>query len=391
MYYVVNTSALLVDGVIDPAQEKEIKDRSRQAMVTLCVNTMLIAGIVAATFGLVFYLADALSVAICGGLFVGAGLLILRYGAQLYRMFGNASALIGAGMLISGSAIELMDKVPNHAGAVMIAMGAIIAGFSLWRYLHGLSHLRFAYGCVLLMGAALHVLGAYDFADAYWGAGLVYPGLHFYAFAVIAACGVLLDVRLITALAIIPFAQVLDTGTGYFHAVYVYYSPESTLTIVQMTVLIGLCIWVATRSQRLYRQAGILAIMAFIVANLSFLVGSLWGDTIGDTWFGPRYSDFQTDYNSYYDAHDAYYATAFTINEHVYSIVWAVILAVQITWAALTNRRGLFNAGMTFAGIHAYTQMFETFYDEPLAYVIGGFAAIPMAFGLWRLNNQWFK
>jgi len=46
---------------------------------------------------------------------------------------------------------------------------------------------------------------------------------------------------------------------------------------------------------------------------------------------------------------------------------------------------------MTFAGIHAYTQVFESFYDEPLAYVVGGLAAIPLAFGLWRLNNAWFK
>jgi hypothetical protein len=43
---------------------------------------------------------------------------------------------------------------------------------------------------------------------------------------------------------------------------------------------------------------------------------------------------------------------------------------------------------MTFGGIHAYTQAFETFYDEPLAYVIGGLAAIPLAWGLWRLNDQ---
>ncbi len=55
------------------------------------------------------------------------------------------------------------------------------------------------------------------------------------------------------------------------------------------------------------------------------------------------------------------------------------------------NRRGLFNAGMTFAGIHGYTQMLESFSDEPLAYVIGGLAAIPLAFGLWRLNNVWFQ
>ena len=78
------------------------------------------------------------------------------------------------------------------------------------------------------------------------------------------------------------------------------------------------------------------------------------------------------------------------IHEHVYSIIWAIALGALIIWSAFSNRRGLFNAGMTMAGIHAYTQMFETFYDEPLAYVIGGLVAIPLAFGLWRLNTIWF-
>ena len=76
------------------------------------------------------------------------------------------------------------------------------------------------------------------------------------------------------------------------------------------------------------------------------------------------------------------------ISEHVYSIVWAILLIAAAFWSANTNRRGIFNAAMTFGGIHAYTQAFETFYDEPLAYVIGGLAAIPLAWGLWRLNDQ---
>ncbi|MFO8127241.1 hypothetical protein [Yoonia sp.] len=46
---------------------------------------------------------------------------------------------------------------------------------------------------------------------------------------------------------------------------------------------------------------------------------------------------------------------------------------------------------MIFAGIRAYTQMSESFSGGPRAYVIGGPAAIPLAFGLWRLNNAWFK
>ena len=70
-------------------------------------------------------------------------------------------------------------------------------------------------------------------------------------------------------------------------------------------------------------------------------------------------------------------------------MVWAVLLAVCAAfWTAHANRRGLFNATMTFAAIHAYTQMFESYGDEPLAWAIGGLAAIPLAWGMWRLNQH---
>ena len=78
MYYVAETESLIADGVITETQADEIKSRARGAMVALFVNTLLIAGILAATLGLVFLLASAVSVAVCGGLFLLAGLLILR-------------------------------------------------------------------------------------------------------------------------------------------------------------------------------------------------------------------------------------------------------------------------------------------------------------------------
>ncbi|WP_037316245.1 hypothetical protein [Ruegeria halocynthiae] len=391
MYYVAETESLIADGVISEGQADEIKSRARTAMVALCVNALLIAGIIAATLGLVFYLASALSVAICGGLFLAVGLLILRHAASLYRMFGNASSLIGAGMLISGTGIELADKIPDAAGWLMIVIGAVIFGLCTWRFRAVPSQLRFAYGAVLLMGGALHIVGIYFSFNHAGISGWPMPFVHFYVFAFIVALGVFLDTRLITALAIAPFAQMLDTGTYYFSAAYVFYSPEPTLSILQMSLLIGACLWAANRwGGRISRQAGILMIMAFVVANLCFLVGSIWGDVLGETWWGPTRDDFD-DYSAYFAERDTFRAAAFNISEQVYAVIWAVLLAILIIWTALSNRRGLFNTGMTFAAIHGYTQMFESFSDEPLAYVIGGLAAIPLAFGLWRLNNVWFQ
>ncbi|MEM6634351.1 MAG: hypothetical protein AAF667_00540 [Pseudomonadota bacterium] len=391
MYYVAETERLIADGVISHQQADEIKLRARAAMVTLCINTLLITGIIAATLGLVFYLASALSVAICGGLFLALGLFILRYAAPLYRMFGNASALIGAGMLIGGIGIELVDKVPDTAGWLMIVVGAIVACLCAWRFRTASPHLRFAYGAVLLMGGALHIFGVYFYFNYASISGWPMPFAHFYVFAVFVVLGTFLDIRLITALAIAPFAQMLDTGTYYFTAAYVFYSPEPTLSILQMSLLIGACLWAANRwAAHISRQAGILMIMAFVVANLCFLVGSIWGDVVGVTLWGPTGTSFD-DYSAYSAARDTFRAAAFSISEHAYAVIWAVLLTTLIVWAALSNRRGIFNSGMTFAGIHGYTQLFESFSDEPLAYVIGGLAAIPIAFGLWRLNNVWFQ
>jgi len=391
MYYLAETESLVADRVISQEQAECIKSRARAAMMSLCINTLLIAGIIAATLGLVFYLASAFSVAICGGLFLTLGLLILRYAASLYRMFGNASALIGAGMLFGGAGIELVAKVPDAAGWLMFAIGAIVVCFCTWRFTAISPHLRFSYGAVLLMGCALHVFGLYFFLSHASISGWPMSIAHFYVFAVIVLHGVLLDLRLITALAIAPFAQILDTGTYYFNAAYVFYSPETTLSILQMSLLISFCLWAANQwTAKPARQAGILMIMAFVVANLCFLTGSIWGDVVGATIWGPTRTDFE-DFGAFNDARAAFRASAFSISAHVYAITWAVLLAILVVWAALRNRRGLFNTGMTFACIHGYTQLFESFSNEPLAYVIGGLAAIPIAFGLWRWNNAWFK
>ena len=394
MYYVAETDALVADGVLNVAQAEEIKTRARAAMVALCVNTLLIGGIVAATLGLVFLLADPVGVAVCGGLFLGGGLALLRYGDTLYRMFGNASAVIGAGMLVAGSGIEIADKLRDTSGLWLLLLGAGVSAMFVWRYLAGFAQLRFAYGAALFMGVAMHLTGLYLAADQFALAGWPMPFVNLYAAAVLVALGTVLDVRVITALAIVPFAQMLDTGTFYFHAAYVFYSPESTLSILQMTALILACFWVAQRGGTVVkRHAGILMIMAFIVANLCALVGSLWGDVVGSHIWGPQASgwDYNGDWETYWERVEAFKSQTLVIGEHVYALAWAAALVGLIVFAAMRNQRGLFNAGMTFAGIHAYTQMFETFYDEPLAYVIGGLAAIPLAFGLWRLNNAWFR
>ena len=94
---VVDTKALLEEGVINQKQADAIVDRGRQTMVQLAVNIVLCFGILAATGGLIFWLAKPLPVAVAGFLLGAGGLFALSRDTDNFRFFGNAAALIGAG------------------------------------------------------------------------------------------------------------------------------------------------------------------------------------------------------------------------------------------------------------------------------------------------------
>lgn len=389
MHTLADTRQLALDGIITSEQARVIESRAREAMVSMGINTLLSAGIIAATLGTIFWLASAPAVAIFGSILLGSGLLILARAGDLYRMFGNAAALIGAGMLIGGAGIEVVDKYYSVAPWIMLPGGALVALIAGRALLMGGLTTRFVQGAIFLMGIALHLAGLGVLLEQWQVGGPVVPMVFGYTAILLALAGWTTDVRLVTALAIVPFAQMLSTGTSYFHAAYVFMSPEPTLSILQMSALVAAMIWLGGRvDERTGRHTRMLATMGFIVANLCALVGSLWGDVVGQTIWGPGY-DWSSDmsYEQYDAARLAFEANAVVISANVFTIAWAIALIAIIAWAAHTNRRALFNAGVTFAAIHTYTQMFESFGDEPLAYVIGGFAAIPLAWGMWRLNH----
>ncbi len=394
MPHVVNTDALLAEGILSQPQADLIIQRSRETMLALVVNIVLCGGIIAASLGFVFWIADAVGVALLGAAFLAIGLGVLLKAGPLYRLLGHAGTLVGAGMLFSGAGIELIDKYPDIAAWIMVPLGAVAAGLAALAFHKSAPHLRFSIGAIGLMGVALHLAGAfYAIVEASIN-GLPLAAFYLYATALVAGAGLFTNVRFVTALAIVPFAQMLDTGTAYWHATFVFYSPEATFTILQMSTLIAASVWVISRtSDRIGRHAGILAIMAAVVGNLAFLVGSLWGDDVAISYFrdqAPNYQEFDGDWSAYNTAREAWEATFFHISEHVFSVVWGVLLIVGAWFAAINAKRGLFNASVTFLGIHAYTQMFETFSDEPMVYALGGLAAIPLAWGLWRLNHKMF-
>lgn len=388
MYAVADTNVLVADGVLSRAQADHIEAMSRQNMVALAIHSILFVGILAATGGLIFWLGTPMSVAVAGAMFLAAGYLVLVRGAKQFSMFGNSAALIGAGLLLGGATLELIDTFEDLAGPVLALGGGVLAVGLVWLRAHHARLAPFVFGATLAMAVAVHLTGVVawlSFAEATgWPLALAQG----YGALVLVALGTHLDVRLITALAIVPLAQMLDTGTFYQHAIYAFYSPESTLTILQMAVVSTLALVVAARvPTRFARHARIAALMAFIVANLSALVGTLWGDIVGQSIaVGNRASAGQS-WQDWRDAQAAFEANAIVLSADLYSVIWAVALVALVIWTAMGNRRGLFNVSMTFAGIHAYTQMFESFGDEPIAYALGGLAAIPVAWGVWRANQ----
>ncbi|NIZ12160.1 hypothetical protein [Phaeobacter sp. HF9A] len=390
MHVIADTEALVHDGTLTREQAQVLETRSREVMMSLAVNAILCFGIIAATAGLIVWLANPVAVAVIGALMLGAGLAVLARGSATYAMFGNSAVLIGIGMLLGGATVELIDKHEDLAGWILALTGLLVALICLWRWRTGAWSAHFVLGTALLMGLLMH-LGGLEFLVVQYDLGGPWRNLLLlYYAAALALAGWQLNVRLVTALALIPFAQILETGTAYFHALYAFYSPEPTLTILQMALLVALCLWGAAHlPERDARHLRILAILGFIVANLCALVGALWGDVVGEHLWGPgRYTTGWEDYETYSAARDTFRSHALTLSELHYSVIWACALVTMILWAASRNQRGLFNTALTFAAIHFYTQMFESFADEPLAYVIGGLGAIPLAWGVWRLN-QW--
>lgn len=387
MYAVADTNVLVAEGTLTRSQAERIEALSRQNMVALAIHSILVFGIIAATGGLIFWLGTPVSVAVAGAAFLALGYgLLSRLGAD-FSMFGNAAALIGAGLLIGGTTFEMLHRYEEVAGPTLLILGAVLSAGLIFIRQRYARLAAFVFGAILVMAVAAHLVGLAAWLAFAEASGWPIVLAHGYGAVVAVALGWYLNVRLITALAIVPLAQMLDTGTFYDHAMYAFYSPESTLTIAQMVLVIGIALVVAARvAPRHARHALILALMACIVANLAALVGSLWGDVVGESLVvGYRRGPDQT-WDEFEALQEAFRAQTITISANLYTVLWAITLGALVIWTALSNRRGLFNVCVTFAGLHAYTQLFESFGDAPLAYVIGGLCAIPLAWGVWKAN-----
>lgn len=194
MHVIADTERLSIDGVITADHARIILSRSRETMMQLAINAVLCFGIIAATFGTIFWLADAMAVGVFGTVLLAAGLLLLGKGAAAWRMFGNAAALIGSGMLIGGAGLELADKYPEIAGWVMLASGIVVAAIAGRALMFGGLTARFVAGAIFLMGLGLHLGGMFYLLDQNAISGAPIAAFYLYATVVIAGAGWLTDV-----------------------------------------------------------------------------------------------------------------------------------------------------------------------------------------------------
>ena len=391
MKWLVDVDAAEAEGVITSNTAGELKRRAREAMVSYAINLALFAGIVMVIGGAVVWLDDRPALSVLGLGLTGIGLLVLRLGNPNVRLVANATAIIGASLAVGAATDLLLDShLSPFLSGVFLGFPVAAAGLLIRRA--SPEKLSVIGGWLLLLGAAVHVFGLLITES---DLGLDWLVLHYAGFVAI-ACGLLLDVRFVTALSIVALASALSSRTFYGHASYGIAIYEVSLTIIQMSLIALLCLFLSQRmSERIARHSRLLGQMALIWINMAFWIGSIWGDVVGFHLWGPTWTEVTEGITDFHEKAAAWRLAAksfedasLVIHADVFAVGWAVGLLGIGSWGALTTRRAVLNIVVTFAAIHFYTQYFERLESTPEAFVIAGVIAILAAWGIWAFNKR---
>ncbi|MEX2648035.1 MAG: hypothetical protein WD673_03375 [Alphaproteobacteria bacterium] len=391
MRWLVDIDSAVADGTLTPEAGIELKRRARAAMVGYAINLALFAGVVMVIAGAAAWLKDRQALAALGVALAAVGTFTLIRGGPRVRLVANAAAIIGA-TLAMGALVDLLFEGRTERVGVGVALGlpAIAIGWTMRR--SAPTTLSVLGGWIMLLGAGVHVAGILTTESRL---GLEWVAL-LYAGTVAIACGVILDVRFVTATAMVPLAAALSSRTFYGHATYGVAIYESSLTIVQMS-LIALVALAVSRgfSERFARHARTLGQLSLIWINMAFWVGSLWGDVVGFHLWGPRWDavtagiyDWGVRIAAWEAASKAFKADAIVISADVFAALWALGILAVGAWGASTARRAVLNIAVTFGAIHFYTQYFERLHVTPAAIVVAGVIAIIAAWLLWAVNRR---
>ncbi|CCQ72928.1 hypothetical protein [Magnetospira sp. QH-2] len=391
MQWLVDLDRATADGTLSMAGADHLKQKAREAMIAHAINLALFAGVLMVIGGTIAFIPDRWALTMLGGFLTLSAAFLLLTAGPMFRLVANATGFIGAALAVGALTFINFEGVDSRIVAgLAIGLPAILAGVAMRRFApRALSGLG---GWLILLGALVHVLGILTTESQL---GLGWLALH-YAGLVALVCGMMLNVRFVTAIALVPLAMALSSRTFYSHASYGVAIYESTLTIIQMGLFAAMGYLAAKRyPEQIADHARLIANLSLIWANVAFWIGSLWGDVVGYHLWGPRWEfvtegmELGTDKSEYWQAAvDVFEASAITIPADAFTVVWAIgILAVGI-WGAMSAKRGVFNIAVTFGSIHFYTQYFERLESSPESFMIAGIIAIGAAWALWSFNRQ---
>jgi hypothetical protein len=386
----VDIDAAIEDKLLTTEAGAVLKRRAREVMVDFAINLVLFAGVAMVIAGAATWLQDRRILTALGAGIAALGIFAVIQGGMRVRLVANATAIIGITLAVGALTYLLFE---GHTDRVLIgaALGLPIMLLGWWIRRSAPDQLAFVGGWTLLLGAAVHLAGILTTQSQ---SGLDWLALH-YAGAVVIACGVILDVRFVTAMAIVPLAASLSSRTFYGHATYGVAIYESALTILQMSLFAAVAFAASLRlSERFARHARIFGELALIWINMAFWVGSLWGDVVGEHLWGPRWEtvtdglDYTQRYTAWRDAVEAFKAHATVISADAFAAAWAIGIVAVAVWGAWTARRAALNIAVTFGAIHFYTQYFERLHASPGAILIAGMIAVLAAWALWTANRR---
>lgn len=187
----------------------------------------------------------------------------------------------------------------------------------------------------------------------------------------------------LAALAPIALGHVIGSGTDYWHASYLLFVREATVSIALFGGLAAALFWARPMFGQVYRLAvTVMARMSFFLANFGFWVGSLWGDYPGEMW--------AIEDGNGWRATSEWREQALYIPDWAFSLGWAAFLFAALLVGVRTGRRFVANTAIVFLAIHGYTQLFETLGAEPVTLLTGGLVLVVLGFGVARFD-RWLK
>lgn len=289
------------------------------------------------------------------------------------RILANVLLIFGAFMVVAGILV-LSPPLDVGLGLAVAALG--IGGYLVFQA-------REEWG---LLGQTLVLMGVVGLSG--WAGlrfeelGSNWPGLVAPFIAMITVAGAIaFRNHVLAALAPIAVANLVGAGTAYWHASYALYVSEPTVTLLLFGALAALLFRLRPRlPDNLAGGALIAARVSFVMMNLGFWVGSLWGDHLGALWLAPTVETWTTAYRTWE-------AGAFFVPEIAFSLAWPVVLALTLYIGLRTHHRFIANASVVFLAIHAYTQFFEALRYNAEALVIGGAGLIVLGIVLFRFDR----